>query len=200
MRSKHRWWPAVLVTGILILALSSPFWTAWATWAADGATGDNKALDAKIRAAVKAAVNRGADIHNIYRDYAGCYRFYQGSLTSVRGLLDHHPDLQKAIDAALAEAERAPSMSRRGLILNEALRKIWDKLDPNPKKAAADKAADDGTPKDRPASDGKSKDRKPADRVVPRDLLKDVKPADKTAPAKKPKTEKVPFDKPAKDK
>jgi hypothetical protein len=113
-------------------------------------------------------------------------------LTVLRGLLDHHPDLQKSIDTALTEAERAASLSTRGLILNTALRKIWDALDPNPK--AAKEAADSGKPKDKKA-DGKPRDDKSSGKGIPKDLLKDVKPADK-----KSKTEKIPFDKPAKAK
>jgi hypothetical protein len=158
MRTLQRWWPPVLAAGILMLALTGRF------WAGEDKNDkmDNKDLDKKIGAVVKSIINRGADMHNVYRDTAGCYRFYEGSLRTLRPLLDDHADLQKAIDAALAAADRAGSMLMRGLILNRALHRIHNKLNPNAKKSGKDKkdkADMDKGPEDKAPRDDSKKDK-----------------------------------------
>jgi hypothetical protein len=191
MRLVLRWCPPFAVAGILLFALSTPF---WAGQTAD--MPDSKASDKKISDVTKTIINRGADLFNVYRDYAGCYRYYQGGLTALRGMLDGHKELQDTIDKALAEAERAPSVTQRAFVLRRALGAVWDKF--NPKKATKDRVIDRG-PEDKAPRD-KPKDKPPRD--VPKDFSKDVKDLPKPAPDKdKPAPDKdKPADKPVKDK
>src|SRR6266481_5932472 len=86
-----------------------------------------KALDKQIRASLPKVINTGADLFN-EGDRAGCYRLYQGSLLTLRPLLEHRPDLQKAIDAAQADAEQQPTVSARAFALRGALDKIRENL------------------------------------------------------------------------
>src|SRR5262249_43041348 len=86
MRTWHRWWPTAVAAGVLVFALANPF-------RADEKDEDKEAkdtdLDKKLGAVVKAVINRGADMHNRYRDTAGCYHYYRGSLETLRAVLDH---------------------------------------------------------------------------------------------------------------
>src|SRR6266446_10754411 len=113
------------VFGSLLLILG-----AGSLWAGDQpGTPDSsgKALDKQIRASLPKVINTGADLFN-EGDRAGCYRLYQGSLLTLRPLLEHHPELQKAIDAAQADAEQQPTVGARAFALRGALDKIRDKL------------------------------------------------------------------------
>jgi hypothetical protein len=187
MRALLRWCPPFVVAGLLVFALTTPF------WAGQAEVPDTKAADQKISAIVKTVINRGADMFNVYRDYAGCYRYYQGGLTVLHGMLEGQKDLQDAITKALAEAERAPSMTQRAFILRRALGAVWDKY--NPKKGTRDKPVIDRRPEDKPPADKPSRD-------VPKDF-KDVpkdKPPDKDKPADKPPADKPPADKDKSDK
>src|SRR5437868_12992247 len=69
-------------------------------------TDQQKDLDRQIYALLKNVINKGADLYTIDGDRAGCYRLYEGSLMTLRPLLAHHPDLQKAIDASFTKAEQ----------------------------------------------------------------------------------------------
>src|SRR5438552_15836859 len=62
-----------------------------------------KALDKQIRASLAKVINTGADLFN-EGDRAGCYRLYQGSLLTLRPMLEHQPELHKAIAAVHANA------------------------------------------------------------------------------------------------
>jgi hypothetical protein len=88
-------------------------------------------------------MNRGADLYN-RDDFAGCYRLYEGNLMTMRPLLDHRPDLQKAITTALASAERDPQVFRRAFTLRTVMDKIRSEL--NPRKERAKVLADDKKP------------------------------------------------------
>jgi hypothetical protein len=92
---------------------------------------ENKALDAKVFATLRDVINRGADLYN-RGDWAACYRLYEGSLITIRPLIDHRPELQKAITAGLAGAERDPLVWRRAFTLRNVIDKIREEA--NPKK------------------------------------------------------------------
>src|SRR5262245_29428304 len=64
-------------------------------------------------------INSGADLFNNQRDYAGCYRLYQGALLSVRPFLTK--ELQTKVDSSLASAERMPRMAERAFELRSAI-------------------------------------------------------------------------------
>jgi hypothetical protein len=163
MRAMLRWWPPVLAAAILVFALNGRFWAA----DEDKEKKANPELDKKIGDLVKTIINRGADMHNLYRDTAGCYRFYQGSLVTLRPFLDGHPDLQKAVDKALADSNRANTVLQRGLILNGALKKIYTKLNPEARKGAKDKKDKSDTdkgPEDKAPRDDSKKDKDTKDK------------------------------------
>jgi hypothetical protein len=209
MRTVRRWWLPVLAAGVLVFGLTGRFW-------ADEDKGDkndkmdNKDLDKKIGAVVKTIINRGADMHNVYRDTAGCYRFYQGSLTTLRPLLDGHPDLQKAIDTALADAQRNGSVLQRGLILNRALHKIYNKFNPKaPAKDKKDKSDIDKGPEDKAPRDeskkakdkGATRDKKDKDSGdKDKDKAKDDKDSKKDKDSSKDKDKSKDKDQDTKDK
>src|SRR5262245_49228159 len=107
------WGPPLLAAGILLFAFTGSF------RAQQGEGGGD--ADKKLSAILKDVINRGADIYNLQRDYAGCYRLFQGALLTVRPMLDQHPDLQKTIDASLQNAEAIPIAWQRAFALREAL-------------------------------------------------------------------------------
>jgi hemoglobin len=94
-------------------------------------TPDQKSLDKQIRALLPKVINSGADLFN-EGDRAGCYRLYQGSLLTLRPLLQHHQDLQQAIDAAFADADKQRSVGARAFALRAALDKIRETLKETP--------------------------------------------------------------------
>src|SRR5262245_53684006 len=77
-----------------------------------------KPADEKLSVALKEVINRGADLYNA-GDPAACYRLFEGSLMTIKPTLDRHPDLQKAIEKALAGAEKEPLMWQRAFALRE---------------------------------------------------------------------------------
>ena len=123
----------------LLLAFVTSFFCIGAEPGAAESSG--KALDSQIRASLPKVINTGADLFN-EGDRAGCYRLYQGSLLTLRPLLEHHPDLQKAIDKAMADADQQPTVGARAFALRGALDKIRDTLrSPGAAPKAAEKAA-----------------------------------------------------------
>jgi hemoglobin len=90
-------------------------------------TVDPKDLDQNINNALREVINNGAKLYNRpNNDYAGCYRLFEGSLTTLKPLLAHRPGLQKAIDDAFAAAAREQSIPERAFILRGALDRIRD--------------------------------------------------------------------------
>jgi hemoglobin len=94
------------------------------------ATGQAKGLEQQIYDSLHDVINTGADLYNNYQDRAGCYRLYQGSLLTLRPLLGQHPDLQKAIDAGFANADRQQNAGARAFALRETIDKIRESLKP----------------------------------------------------------------------
>jgi hemoglobin len=85
--------------------------------------GDNP-LAKDIDAGLRDVINQGADIFNNQGDHAGCTRLYEGALRTVKPLLGGYPQLQKAIDAGIAEAYALPRWHDRA----HALRKVLDQV------------------------------------------------------------------------
>lgn len=81
------------------------------------------AIDGLLYANLRDVINHGAILYNS-GDWNGCYRLYEGALMSVRPLLGHHRDLQKAIDDGITNAQQDPMLFRRAFVL----RKILDRL------------------------------------------------------------------------
>jgi hemoglobin len=119
---------------------------------------DSRQLDQRVYDLLKDVINTGADVYNaraedrdIYvreNNRAACYRIYQGALLTLQPLLNHHPDLQKVIDASLAKAATQTTMAEKAFALREALDEIRRKLRPGgPEKAGAGSTPlDSGTP------------------------------------------------------
>jgi hypothetical protein len=84
-------------------------------------------LDLTLVDVLKEVHNRGADLYN-QGDAAGCYRLFQGSLLTIRPLLGHHTEVQKAIDAGLADAERSPDLRRRAFALHKLIEQVRNQI------------------------------------------------------------------------
>jgi hemoglobin len=93
---------------------------------------DRKVLDETVYKTLRDVINQGADLFNS-GDRAACYRLWEGSLKTLRPLLDHKPEMQKAVSTSLTNAERNADMGARCFVLREALDKIRNDIHPAPK-------------------------------------------------------------------
>lgn len=99
---------------------------------------DVKAFDKLVIDALRGAHNKGADLYNEGRDFAGAFRVYQGALMTVQPLLGHRPEAQKLIDTGLEAAEKEPDPARKAFLLHEAIEAVRKNLktaNAEPKKA-----------------------------------------------------------------
>src|SRR5262245_41807762 len=85
---------------------------------------DPKAFDKLVVDSLKEVHNRGADLYNMGKDFTGAYRMYEGGLMTVRPLLGHRPDEQKAIAEGLAAADKEPDVARKAFMLHETIEKV----------------------------------------------------------------------------
>ena len=191
MRMWQRWTACGLAVALLGLVV-----VCW-TRAADDEKKPTSGLDAQLSKGLRNAINHGADLYNLNRDFAGCYRVYEGAMLAVRPMLDHRPNLQKTIDTALDTARTTASPVDRCWALRNALDQIRDEV--SGKKTEKDKdAKKDDKDKDKPKDADKDKP-KDADKDKPKD--KDTKDKDKpTDKDKKDADKDKPKDKDAKDK
>jgi hypothetical protein len=147
---------------------------------------DMKALDAKVFATLRDVINRGADLYNS-GELSACYRVYEGSLMTIRPLIEHRPELQKAITAGIASAERDPLVWRRAFTLRNVLDKIRNEV--NPKKVVKEKFPP-------PTQDDKGPGEKKPIEKIPEKKAEDKKPIDKKPIEKKPVENKAEDKKP----
>lgn len=112
---------ARFITTLAVLALASAA-AAYQEGGDKAASGDTKTADRQMYDALRQVIITGRDLFNKQGDYSGCYRVFQGSLITAKPLLGHRPDLQKAIDKGLADAEKLGYMHERAF----ALRKVLD--------------------------------------------------------------------------
>src|SRR5262249_23477404 len=120
MRAQPRWSILLVVVGLLAASQS-------ARSDEDKAAApplERKAVDEIVNRTLRDVINRGAAMYNDQGDYAGCYRLWEGALLMVRPFLDHRPELQKAIDAGIVDAQRNPQLNRRAFVLREVIDKI----------------------------------------------------------------------------
>ncbi len=92
--------------------------------------------EATLFQTLKEVINKGADLYN-GGDPAACYRLFEGSLMSLKPMLENRPELQKTIAKALASAEKDPLMWRRAFTLRDALDKVRGEINPNRSKDKA---------------------------------------------------------------
>lgn len=126
----------------------------------NGKPGDTKSVDATLYQTLKEVINRGAELYNAGEPGA-CYRLFEGSLMSVRPLLDHRPEVQKMIVRGLASAERDPLTWRRAFTLRSVLDKVRAELNPNRQKDA-DKLGVPRVEEEKKGEKEKGEDEKPA--------------------------------------
>jgi hypothetical protein len=188
MRAILKRWPSLLGAAALMIVLTGLLWAVDDQPAekpkGEGATASGKtqkaggtvaqeptALDQQIHDSLKVVINTGADLfnggpmRNLARNPAGCYYLYQGSLLTLKPLLGHHPDLQKAVDTALDEAERNPDLRERAYILRDMLGDIRTKLKPAAARVPTEKTPSEKKPpvENKPAQSGGATEKKPAD-------------------------------------
>lgn len=89
---------------------------------------DVKAFDKLVIDALRGAHNKGADLYNEGRDFAGAFRVYQGALMTVQPLLGHRPEAQKLIDTGLEAAEKETDPARKAFLLHEAIEAVRKNL------------------------------------------------------------------------
>ncbi len=136
MRTTQRWWQFSLVASILVVSAGS---VATAQDKSAAAPLDRKVLDQRVYDLLRDIINTGADLYNgvpqrgLGANPQACYHLYQGSLTTLWPLLDHRPNLQKAIESGLSEAERSPDMRRRAFALRNVIDNIRAEVNPSPK-------------------------------------------------------------------
>jgi hypothetical protein len=139
--------------------------------AEDTKPADGKAFDKLVVDTLRDVHNKGADLYNESKDFVGAYRMYQGALLTVRPLLAHQPNIQKAIDKGIADAEKETNPALRAFKLHETIESVRVQL----KGGAAPKP-------DEP----KKTDKKPEKPVTKPDDLKPTKPDDVKKPEKSP--------------
>ncbi|MBM4068322.1 MAG: hypothetical protein FJ271_05185 [Planctomycetes bacterium] len=197
-----RWcWPPMIAAGILVLALQG---TPWAQ--SKMATADTRATDKIIYLVLRDVANRGAHLFNKQNDWPGCYRVYEGGLITVKPFLAHRPDLQKAIDDGIQNAESLNQAIQRAFALRKVIDAIREDLksaptskdkSPTDKKVVTkDKTSKDKTSKDKTSKDKTSKDKTSKDKKTTKDK---VSTKDKVTKDKVTK-DKVTKDKVTKDK
>jgi hypothetical protein len=117
-----RWWTAVATAALLAGAAPAQDKAAPAQDKADGP-------DARVYANLRDVINRGVTLYNS-GEHTACYRLFQGSLLTLRPLIDGKPELLKAVNAGLANAERDPVVWRRAFTLRSVLDKVRTELNP----------------------------------------------------------------------
>jgi len=93
-------------------------------------------FDGTLYRGLKGAINQGVDLYKA-GDHYGCYRLFQGIVVSLKPVFADRPDLQRTIDAGLADAERQAEAWQRAWTLRRALDEIRVKLKENSAHAAA---------------------------------------------------------------
>jgi len=75
------------------------------------------------------ANNRGADLYNL-GDPLSSYRLFEGTLITVKAVLQHRADVQATITEAMTDVSRSTSVSQRAYRMHEAIVKVRDQLKP----------------------------------------------------------------------
>src|SRR5215831_4873210 len=90
---------------------------------------ERKDIDGIVYKALRDVINSGAEIYNA-GDVAGCWHLYEGALILLKPMLDHRPELQKAITDGIANARQNPYMDRRAWVLREVIDKVRNETNP----------------------------------------------------------------------
>ena len=112
MRSFPLWTSSLLAVGLLTAAAGP----------ARGEAPAAKAVDAIVFSTLRDVINKGADLYNPPNsDQAGCWRFYEGALISIRPFLGHRPELQEKITKGLTDAYNESSLGNRAFVLRKVI-------------------------------------------------------------------------------
>ncbi len=114
----------VVLAALIVLATNQPF------WAGDTKTIDTKTLDKAVHAALRDAINHGAELFNVRGDHNACYRVFQATLITVKPLLVHRPELQRVVEQGLADAESHPRVVDRAFALRKVIDEVRDTVVP----------------------------------------------------------------------
>lgn len=162
-----RWcWPPMIAAGILVLGLHG---THWGQGKMGMGTADTRATDKIIYNVLRDVANRGADLFNKQNDWPGCYRVYEGGLLTIKPFLAHRPDLQKAIDDGIQNAEMQGQVIERAFALRKVIDAIREDLKSAPTskdKATTDKTTKDKVTKDKVTKDKVTKDKKKEEKKI----------------------------------
>jgi hemoglobin len=109
---------------------------------------ERKALDEQVYKTLREVINRGADLYNS-GDQNGCYRLYEGALIALQPLLDHRPEMQKAITTGIDDARRNADLSRRAFVLRDVIDKVRNDIHPKKPEDPGKPPAPSKTPWDR---------------------------------------------------
>jgi hypothetical protein len=164
----------------LALVTALAFSATRSTAADDPKLPDVKIYDKLVIDALRDVHNKGADLYNTQKDFAGAYRMYQGALTAVRPLLAHRPDAQKLIDAGLDAAEKEADVARKAFLLHDSIEGVrkYLKVAIGARKPDEVKKPED---KKKPADVKKPEEKKKAEDKTP------VAPSPKEVKPKEPK-------------
>jgi truncated hemoglobin YjbI len=121
-----RWRPTVLAAVLLDLILGCNL-LAQDRVKMGGIQPDVKDQDAALRLGVKNAINQGVVLYNS-GDHYGCYRLYQGIVLTLKPILADRPELERALETALGDAEKEAVPWQRAWVLRRALDDIRSKL------------------------------------------------------------------------
>ena len=91
---------------------------------------ERKDIDGMAYKTLRDVINAGAETYNA-GDVAGCWRLYEGALMMLKPMLDHRPELQKAIDDGIAGAGQNPFMDRRAWVLRGVIDKVRKETGPS---------------------------------------------------------------------
>jgi hypothetical protein len=111
-----------LLFGLLALVL-----IASSLVAADNTPVERKTNDRQIIDLLAAVHDNGKELFNA-GDHAGCFRLFQGSLSTVKLVLPK--EMHEAIDRGFSRAVQEPDFARRALVLHEVIEDVRKKLHP----------------------------------------------------------------------
>jgi hypothetical protein len=113
------------------------------------ASGDLAKRDHTVRDFLYEVIEKGRILYNKNRDHSGCSRVYGNALVAVLPLLDHRPDLQKAISAGLGKAQQISVPWQQAFALREVIDRVRTATAPSSAPPPDDKKGGDKVPEDK---------------------------------------------------
>jgi len=110
--------PVKLLLAFFLVALGSGLATA-----ADPAPLSRADLDKRAGLAAFDAVSQGVELFNNDK-YDECLRVYEGAITILRPLFDHHPELSKLIAESIEKSKGLKSSTDKAFVLRAALDEV----------------------------------------------------------------------------